>query len=608
MCGIIGISGSEPVAARLIDGLKRLEYRGYDSAGLAIAENDALIRLRAAGKVANLEALLADRPLTGATGIAHTRWATHGAPNEANAHPHVSGRAAIVHNGIIENFQALRNELEADGRVFQSETDSEAIAQLLDHYMAMGHDPVAAFEAMLGRLVGAFAIAAVFEGDDGLIVGARRGSPLVLGFGARETYLGSDAIALASLTREVTYLEDGDWVVARPGSAEIRDEAGRLVNRPRVKSAVQDALVELGEYEHFMRKEIHEQPEALARSILPFVNQAAACIDLGAVEADLFAEADRAVGVACGTAYHSACVAMYWFEELARLPFETDVASEFRYRAPVLPATGPALFVSQSGETADTFAALRYCRRKGVTALAVVNVEGSTIAREADGLLPTRVGPEIGVASTKAFTAQLGVLAATAIAAGRARGHIDAASEAEYAASLTSLPRLVAEALAEAEAIAEIAKEIAGASDVLFIGRGRYTPVAYEGALKLKEISYIHAEAYAAGELKHGAIALIEAGVPVVVIAPKDALFEKTVSNMKEVQARGARVILVSDDAGLAAAGEDADRTIRVPDCNALTGPVLATVPLQLLAYHTAVFKGTDVDKPRNLAKSVTVE
>ncbi|WP_273013997.1 glutamine--fructose-6-phosphate transaminase (isomerizing), partial [Hyphomonas sp.] len=541
-------------------------------------------------------------------GIAHTRWATHGQPNEINAHPHMSGKVAIVHNGIIENFRELRDELQADGRSFESETDSEVIAQLIDKNMNDGMDAVDAFEAALKKLSGAFAIAAIFADDTDLLIGARKGSPLVLGYGEGEMFLGSDAIALAPFTRDVTYLEEGDWVVLTPDSHDIRNVDGERVNRPRVQSAVNESLIERGEYDHFMLKEIHEQPESLARSILPYIDQATQTLNLGDVADKMFAGADRAVAIACGTAYYAAHTAKYWFEQKARLALETDIASEFRYRNPVLPQTGPAMFVSQSGETADTLAALRYCRQNGTPAVAIVNVPESSIAREAAAIVPTHAGPEIGVASTKAFTAQLSVLAVLALNAAKARGHLLPGEEVQAVKSLLALPRKVTEALEAQDGIRAIAETLTQSRDVLFLGRGRYFPLALEGALKLKEVSYIHAEGYAAGELKHGPIALIEKDVPVVVIAPMDELFEKTISNVEEIRARGARVILISDPAGIKAAGNRADHVIPMPEGDEISLPVLAAVPLQLLAYHVAVAKGTDVDQPRNLAKSVTVE
>ena len=608
MCGIVAIAGTETVANRLVDGLKRLEYRGYDSAGIAVRAGPKVERRRAQSKIVNLEAVMAEAPIDGPMGIAHTRWATHGQPNEINAHPHMSGKVAIVHNGIIENFRELRDELQADGRSFESETDSEVIAQLIDKNMNDGMDAVDAFEAALKKLSGAFAIAAIFADDTDLLIGARKGSPLVLGYGEGEMFLGSDAIALAPFTRDVTYLEEGDWVVLTPDSHDIRNVDGERVNRPRVQSAVNESLIERGEYDHFMLKEIHEQPESLARSILPYIDQATQTLNLGDVADKMFAGADRAVAIACGTAYYAAHTAKYWFEQKARLALETDIASEFRYRNPVLPQTGPAMFVSQSGETADTLAALRYCRQNGTPAVAIVNVPESSIAREAAAIVPTHAGPEIGVASTKAFTAQLSVLAVLALNAAKARGHLLPGEEVQAVKSLLALPRKVTEALEAQDGIRAIAETLTQSRDVLFLGRGRYFPLALEGALKLKEVSYIHAEGYAAGELKHGPIALIEKDVPVVVIAPMDELFEKTISNVEEIRARGARVILISDPAGIKAAGNRADHVIPMPEGDEISLPVLAAVPLQLLAYHVAVAKGTDVDQPRNLAKSVTVE
>ena len=608
MCGIVAIAGKEDVAGRLVDGLKRLEYRGYDSAGVAVAAAAGVERRRAKGKIVNLQARLDESPLAGLTGIAHTRWATHGAPNETNAHPHMSGSVAIVHNGIIENYRELREELEGRGRTFESETDSEVIAQLIDAYMAEGKDPVAAFEEALKHFQGAFAIAAIFANDPELVIGARKGSPLVLGYGEDEMYLGSDAIALAPLTRDVTYLEEGDWVVLRRNSFDIRNARGDRVNRARVTSAVNDALIERGEYDHFMLKEIHEQPESLARSIMPYINQATQTVSVPEAAETLFADADRAVAIACGTAFYAAFTAKYWFEQLARLAFEPDIASEFRYRRPVLPQKGLSLFVSQSGETADTLAALRYCRENRTPAIAVVNVPESSIAREAASIVPTHAGPEIGVASTKAFTAQLSVLAILALSAAKARGHLLPGDEVKFVRSLLALPRKVTQALEAAPQVREIAKRIADKRDVLFLGRGRYYPLALEGALKLKEVSYIHAEGYAAGELKHGPIALIEKGLPVIVVAPKDELFEKTISNVEEVRARGAEIILISDAAGIKAAGKRADHVIELPEGDEISLPILSAIPLQLLAYYVALTRGTDVDQPRNLAKSVTVE
>ena len=608
MCGIIGIVGKSEVTERLIRGLTRLEYRGYDSAGVATVGDAGLVRRRAEGKIAALRAAVKADPIEGHTGIAHTRWATHGVPSERNAHPHMSGPVAVVHNGIIENFQELRRELEADGRTFESETDSETIAHLIAREMEAGADPADAVGAVLPRLEGAFAIAVVFDGHPEVMIGARKGSPLVLGHGQGEMFLGSDAIALAPFTRNVTYLEEGDWVIISRDAAEIRDESGATVMRRQVESGVSAAMAERGNHDHFMQKEIYEQPETVSRSLLPYIDTETGRARAPGQVAEMFEQADRAIASACGTAFYSTAVAKYWFEQIARLSFETDIASEFRYRDPVLPVSGPAIFVSQSGETADTLAALRYCRAEGRPALSIVNVPESSIARESDAIVPTHAGPEIGVASTKAFTAQLSVLAALSLAAARVRGVLSDEEESVHVRDLLSLPRKISDALAEEPAIKAVAKAMSGARTVLYLGRGAYFPIALEGALKLKEISYIHAEGYAAGELKHGPIALIERGVPVIVIAPHDRLMEKTLSNMEEVRARGATVILVSDQKGIEAAGGRADHVVRMPDAGLLAGPILASIPIQLLAYHTALALGTDVDQPRNLAKSVTVE
>lgn len=608
MCGIVGITGQNDVTARLLDGLQRLEYRGYDSAGIAIAHNGMLERRRAAGRLQALRDVLSDTPLMGTTGIAHTRWATHGKPNVPNAHPHMSGPVAIVHNGIIENFQELREELQSAGRLFESDTDSEVIAQMLAQYMDTGSKPREAFGKMLDRLSGAFAIAAIFAGEDGLMMGARKGSPLVLGFGDGEMYLGSDAIALASLTRDIIYLAEGDWVEVYPDAVTVFDEAGHEVERPRVISQVNAAMVELGEYSHFMLKEIHEQPEAIARTVAPYIDQSRLSVISNASLDHIWIKADRVVGVSCGTSNYAAQTAKYWFEAIAGLAVETDIASEFRYRHPVLPQSGAAIFISQSGETADTLAALKYCKERDIPTIALVNVPESSIARNASEVLQTYAGPEIGVASTKAFTAQLAVLASMTVAAGRARGKIDAAREAELLESLLGLPRLINETFQLEAEIKDAAKSLSGASSALYLGRGVYMPLAMEGALKLKEVSYIHAEGYAAGELKHGPIALIEDGLPVVVVAPYDDLFEKTLSNISEIEARGASVILLSDARGVKAAASLSATTILLPETKDFAGPIVCAVVLQLLAYHVALIRGTDVDKPRNLAKSVTVE
>ena len=608
MCGIVGIAGTKPVSSRLLRGLRRLEYRGYDSAGIAVHTDTGLQRRRAAGKISNLEEALTASPIDGTSGIAHTRWATHGIPSEANAHPHQAGPVTIVHNGIIENFQALRDDLSAKGRVFASETDSETIAHLLAVEVEAGATPQAAMATVLPKLEGAFAVAALFDGHPGLLSAARKGAPRVVGFGRGETFLGSDAIALASLASDISYLEEGDWAVLTSESVEIFDEQGAAVQRPRVRNSVDPAMAEKGNYPHFMIKEIHEQPETISRSLLAFVDTSSGLPKFDDSILDSLADADRAVSVACGTAHYAGQLAAYWFERFARLQLTTDIASEFRYRDPVLPVTGPAFFVSQSGETADTLAALRYCKAEGTSTFAVVNVPTSSIAREATAVVPTSAGPEIGVASTKAFTAQLSVMATLSLAAGRVRNALSEDAATALVKELLGVPRLVSRFLQDAEQMQALATGLKDARTVLFLGRGAYYPVALEGALKLKEISYIHAEGYAAGELKHGPIALIEEGVPVVTVAPMDPLFDKTVSNMEEVRARGASLILVTDRDGADAAGHAADHVITLPSSGHMAGPILASVAMQLLAYYTAVAKGTDVDQPRNLAKSVTVE
>ncbi len=608
MCGIVGIAGNKGVADRLLRGLTRLEYRGYDSAGIAVLTDGVIERRRALGKIAALKEAVAGDPVDGALGIAHTRWATHGAPSVANAHPHRSAHVAIVHNGIIENYQELREGLKSDGYTFESETDSEVIAHLIDRELEAGAAPRDVLGEVLPRLQGAFAIAAIFEGAEGLMVGARKGSPLVVGYGQGEMFLGSDAIALAPFTRQVSYLEEGDWVVVTPQGAEVFDGANTPVERPVITSAASAAMAEKGEYAHFMHKEIHEQAESVSRSLAPYLDSAAGRLQSNDAIASLFADADRAVAIGCGTAYYAAATAKYWFEGLARLPFETDIASEFRYRSPVLPATGPALFISQSGETADTLAALRHCAEGSVATLGVVNVPESSIAREVTAMAPTAAGTEIGVASTKAFTAQLSVLAALAVAAGKARGTLDAAAEEAHVRDLIALPRLITEGLAREGDARAVAPHLTGAKQIFYLGRGTFFPIALEGALKLKEISYIPTEGFAAGELKHGPIALIEEGTPVLVVAPNDALMEKTVSNMQEVRARGADVTLITDADGAEMAASAAERTLVMPTGATLSAPILMTLAVQMIAYHTAVACGTDVDQPRNLAKSVTVE
>jgi glucosamine--fructose-6-phosphate aminotransferase (isomerizing) len=607
MCGIIGIVGKEPVADRLVDGLRRMEYRGYDSAGVCMVEYGQLIRRRAQGKLNNLVIELARNPAPGLIGIAHTRWATHGAPTTSNAHPHATGELALVHNGIIENFKPLREALTARGRTFESETDTEVVAHMVSELVEAGQSPRDAVKAVLPQLRGAFALAIAFRAHDDMLIGARLGSPLVVGYGDGETYLGSDALALAPLTQRITYLEEGDWVVITRAGAEIFDAANQPVTRPIVASGATAAAIEKGNYRHFMQKEIFEQPTVVAQTLRSYLRRIDQTVALPQIDFDL-SKINRVTIVACGTSYYAAMVAKYWFEQFARLPVDIDVASEFRYRDPVLEEGGLALFISQSGETADTLAALRHCKAAGQTIAVVVNVPTSTMAREADLLLPTHAGPEIGVASTKAFTCQLAVLAALAAHMAVKRGRMTHAEEAVIVNHLAEAPAALNAALLHDEEIAAMAHLIAPARDVLYLGRGADYPLAMEGALKLKEISYIHAEGYAAGEMKHGPIALIDEAVPVIVLAPSGPLFEKTVSNMQEVRARGGKVVLISDAAGIAEAGEGCLATIEMPQVHPLIAPLVYAVPVQLLAYHVAVAKGTDVDQPRNLAKSVTVE
>jgi glucosamine--fructose-6-phosphate aminotransferase (isomerizing) len=600
--------GRGPVADQLVDSLKRLEYRGYDSAGVATLEGDHLERRRAEGKLKNLEARLRASPLAGHAGIGHTRWATHGKPTEANAHPHASDNVAVVHNGIIENFRDLREMLQKLGARFSSETDTEVVAHLVESYLVRGLTPQDAVRSALPQLRGAFALAFVFKGHPDLLIGARKGSPLAVGFGDAEMYLGSDAIALAPLTDTVSYLEDGDWVVLTRNSSVIRNERNEVVRREVLKSGANSLLVDKANYRHFMAKEIHEQPEVVGHTLARYVDMAAERISLPLALPFDFRDVQRVSMTACGTASYAGLVAKYWFERLARLPVEVDIASEFRYREAPLRAGDLAIFISQSGETADTLAALRYAKQQGVHTLSVVNVPTSTIARESEAVLPTLAGPEIGVASTKAFTCQLTVLAALAVAAGRARGTLSEDDEGRLTRALIEVPRLMAATLAIEPQIEKLARDIAKSKDVLYLGRGTSYPLALEGALKLKEISYIHAEGYAAGELKHGPIALIDEHMPVVVIAPYDRVFEKTVSNMQEVAARGGKIILMTDARGAAEATVESLVTIILPDMPATVTPLVYAIPVQLLAYHTAVIMGTDVDQPRNLAKSVTVE
>ncbi|MEW9856301.1 glutamine--fructose-6-phosphate transaminase (isomerizing) [Novosphingobium sp. M1R2S20] len=607
MCGIIGIVGKEDVADRLVDGLRRMEYRGYDSAGVCTVHNGELVRRRAQGKLINLVRQLAQDPAPGLTGIAHTRWATHGAPTAANAHPHATAELALVHNGIIENFRPLRESLEARGRSFTSDTDSEVVAHLLSEQVEAGLSPQEAVQAVLPQLRGAFALAIAFRKEPDLLIGARLGSPLVVGYGEDETYLGSDALALAPLTQRITYLEEGDWVVITREGAQIYDAGNNPVEREIVASGASAVAIEKGNYRHFMQKEIFEQPTVVAQTLHSYVRQVDQSVALPQIDYDL-SKINRVTIVACGTSYYAGMVAKYWFEQFARLPVDIDVASEFRYRDPVLESGGLALFISQSGETADTLAALRHCKAAGQTIAVVVNVPTSSMAREADLLLPTHAGPEIGVASTKAFTCQLAVLAALAAHLAVLRGRIDRHEEIEIVRHLVETPACLNAALGHDEEIAAMAHLIAPARDVLYLGRGPDYPLALEGALKLKEISYIHAEGYASGEMKHGPIALIDEAVPVIVLAPSGPLFEKTVSNMQEVRARGGKVVLISDAAGIAEAGEGCIATIEMPKVHPLIAPLVYAVPVQLLAYHVACVKGTDVDQPRNLAKSVTVE
>lgn len=608
MCGIVGIVGNQAVAPLLVDALKRLEYRGYDSAGVATVSEDNLDRRRAEGKLVNLETRLKELPLAGNVGIGHTRWATHGVPNETNAHPHFSENVAVVHNGIIENFRALRDELIADGYAFSSQTDTEVVAHLVARELKKGSAPIEAAHFAIGRLEGAFALAILFRTEDNLIVGARNGPPLAVGHGDGEMYIGSDAIALAPFTNQITYLEDGDWCVLRRGGVEIFDLSGKTVERALQRSVGSSLMVDKGNHRHFMIKEIYEQSEVISHTLSHY-------LDFGTCEAHIgenlpfdLSTVDRISISACGTAYLAGLVSKYWFERYARVPVDIDIASEFRYREMPLQKGGLSLFISQSGETADTLASLRYCKENGQHIGAVVNVAESTIARESDVIFQTLAGPEIGVASTKAFTCQLSVLASLAIALGRAKGTLSKEDENRLIRDLTEAPRFVNKALKLESQIEKIAHDLAKVDHVLYLGRDTNFPLAMEGALKLKEISYIHAEGYAAGELKHGPIALIDEKMPVVVIAPYDRIFEKTVSNMQEVAARGGRIILITDEKGAAQASIDAEHIVVMPNMPEILTPIVYAVPIQLLAYHTALAMGTDVDQPRNLAKSVTVE
>jgi len=607
MCGIIGIVGTGAAAPLILDGLKRLEYRGYDSAGIATLVDGFIDRRRASGKLANLAAKLDAEPLAGTTGIGHTRWATHGAAVEHNAHPHATGRVAIVHNGIIENFQALKTDLSDRGYTCETETDSEVIAVLVTRYLDDGLTPQQAVAAALKQLHGAFALALIFTGQPDLLICARRGAPVAIGFGEGEMYVGSDALALGPLTPRICYLEEGDYAVVTRTGAEIFDLHDRKVERPIKLTALTGAMIGKGNHRHFMHKEICEQPGVIGDTIHTLINPATRTVPLPDLPFDV-ADVPRLTIIACGTAFHAALIAKYWFEQLARLPVEIDIASEFRYRAAEMPVGGAALFISQSGETADTLAALRYAKGCGQHIISLVNQRESTIARESDAVLQTLCGPEISVASTKAFTAQLSVLACLAISMARARCRISAEREAALVVALAEIPSRIAEILADEMAIETLAKTLCSARDVLYLGRGTAYPLALEGALKLKELSYIHAEGYAAGELKHGPIALIDEAMPIIVVAPPDGLFDKTASNVQQVHARGGRVILISDKAGIDALSDHIDESIAMPACDSYVAPILYAIPLQLLAYHIAVHKGTDVDQPRNLAKSVTVE
>ena len=608
MCGIIGVVGHEPAASQLIDALKRLEYRGYDSAGVATLEHGVLTRRRAQGKLKNLELRLACEPLSGTIGIGHTRWATHGRPTENNAHPHSTERLAVVHNGIIENFVELRRELEDCGAKFVTETDTEVVAHLVSQEMERGASPIEAVKAALPRLRGAFALAFLFAGEDNLLIGARKGSPLAIGYGEGAMFVGSDAIALAPFTDTVSYLDDGDWVVVSRAGAEVHDAQGEVVQRAILKSQASVMHLDKGNHRHFMAKEIFEQPEVVGHTLANYIDMAAERVALPMPLPFNFRNLNRISIAACGTACYAGMVAKYWFERFAHLPVEVDIASEYRYRSAPLGPGGLAIFVSQSGETADTLASLRYAREHQQHVLSIVNVPTSTIARESDVVMPTLAGPEIGVASTKAFTCQLAALATLAIAAGRARGVLSESEEEKLVHALIEVPHHFSQALALEPQIMELARDLAKCRDVLYLGRGTSFPIALEGALKLKEISYIHAEGYAAGELKHGPIALIDETMPVIVIAPYDHIFEKTVSNMEEVAARGGRLILVTDAQGARAANSKPWVTLTLPTMPATVTPLVYAVPVQLIAYHTAVIMGTDVDQPRNLAKSVTVE
>lgn len=607
MCGIVGIVSDKPVSTRLMQGLRRLEYRGYDSAGIAVVNGQGIVRRRAPGKVLNLQNVLDGAPIDGTCGIAHTRWATHGRPTEENAHPHQAGNVAIVHNGIIENFKSLRTELAKKGRVFATPTDSEVIAHLIQDNLDTGMREEEAFLACVAQLEGAYAVAALIGETNQTLYAARHGSPLVVGFGEGEMFVGSDAFALAPFTKRVVYLEEGDNAVVEIGSVRVRNRQGELVTRDIMTANVSAVMAEKGNYRHFMEKEIHEQPEALARTMAAYIDPETELPVLGPA-GPLLKSAERMIAIACGTAYYAASVGKYWMETLAGVHVETDIASEFRYRTPALPQNGAALFISQSGETADTLAAMRYCNRAKLNTIGVLNTPESSIARETTASLRTLAGPEIGVASTKAFTAQLAVLAMTAIGTASLRGRLNTEETQAHIRALQSLPELMHQALTTKDQCEAIAPMLANARQTLFLGRGVYFPLALEGALKLKEITYLPAEGYAAGELKHGPIALIEDGTPIVVIAPFDKLMEKTISNVEEVAARGAKIIAITDKAGAEQFQTLGEHTIIMPDMPGMTGPIVSAIPLQFLAYFTAIALGTNLDQPRNLAKSVTVE
>lgn len=607
MCGICGVVGLRHATPIVFEGLRRLEYRGYDSAGIATLVEGRVERRRAAGKLDNLGTLLDKEPLAGTTGIGHTRWATHGAPTTCNAHPHGTERVAIVHNGIIENFEELRRELEAAGQVFGTETDSETIAQLVDYHLVQGLAPKDAALAALRRLEGAYAIAMIFAGHEGLMIGACHSAPLAVGYGDSEMFLGSDSLALAPLTRRITYMEDGDCVVITPQGAAFMTFDGTAVQRKEQTTALAAGTIGKDGYRHFMEKELHEHPLVIGQTLQRMVDPASRRVVLPDLPFDL-ATVPRAVITACGSAFYAGMVGRYWLESIAQLPVDIDVASEMRYRNPPLTAGSLGLLISQSGETADTLAALRSLRQKAVHILSVLNVEHSTMARESDVVLGTVAGPEISVASTKAFTAQLTVLACLSIATARARGTLDALAEEELVAALLDLPSRAADVFAQGDAIRRMAAIVAEARDVLYLGRGSMFPVAMEGALKLKEISYIHAEAYAAGEMKHGPISLIDRTVPIVASAPYTPLFDKTLSNLQEAKARGGRLLVFTDTKGAERVSAIAEDMVVLPHVHEFAAPILQTIPVQMLAYEVAVLKGTDVDQPRNLAKSVTVE